>query len=120
MITTQIVFDHRGRTKPGAEGPLEVRVTINRKVYYINTGIKVRKNEWKMGLIINRVDTDVLQDRVNIIYKRIEQIINQDIEAGNTIDVADIRRRAWEFVEDQTGTPFIDWFEKQIPGLGLS
>ena len=42
MITTDIVWDHRNRTKAGCEGPLEVRVTVDRKPYYINTGIKVR------------------------------------------------------------------------------
>ena len=47
MITTDIVWDHRKRTKAGSEGPLEVRVTVDRKPYYINTGIKVRKNEFK-------------------------------------------------------------------------
>lgn len=119
MITTQIIWDHRGRTKSGEEGPLEVRVTIDRKVYYINTGIKVRKNEYKMGTIVNRVDSDVLQARVNLIYKRVEELVNLDMEQGIAIDVANIRRRAWEFKQEQGSTPFIDWFEKQIPTLRL-
>ena len=36
-----IVYDHRGRTKAGQEGPVEVRITHERKPYYISTGIKV-------------------------------------------------------------------------------
>ena len=36
-----IVYDHRGRTKAAQEGPVEVRITHERKPYYINTGIKV-------------------------------------------------------------------------------
>lgn len=119
MITTQIVYDHRGRTKPGAEGPLEVRVIIDRKAYYINTGIKVRKNEYKAGIVVNRVDCDVLQKRLDLIYRRIDEIINRDMEAGRKIDVAYIRRRAWEFADSQSGTPFLDWFEDQIPTLPL-
>ena len=39
MITLSIVYDHRGRTQKGEEGPVEGRVTVNRKPYYINTGM---------------------------------------------------------------------------------
>ena len=72
MITTDIVWDHRKRTKAGSEGPLEVRVTVDRKPYYINTGIKVRKNEFKAGMIVNRPDADTLRTRLNILYKKID------------------------------------------------
>ena len=44
MITTHIVWDHRKRTQAGCEGPLEVCVTVDRKPYYINTGIKPNQN----------------------------------------------------------------------------
>ena len=93
MITTDIVWDHRKRTKAGSEGPLEVRVTVDRKPYYINTGIKVRKNEFKAGTIVNRSDADTLRARLNIIYHKIEAEINAAINEGSKIDVADIKRR---------------------------
>ena len=93
MITTDIVWDHRKRTKAGSEGPLEVRVTVDRKPYYINTGIKVRKNEFKAGTIVNRADADTLRMRLNILYKKIETEVNAAIDDGRQIDVADIKRR---------------------------
>ena len=49
MITKSIVYDHRGRTRAGEEGPIELRITYNRKPYYINTGIKVRGRELRDG-----------------------------------------------------------------------
>ena len=114
MITTAIVWDHRGRTKAGLEGPLEVRVTVDRKPYYINTGIKVRKNEFKAGTIVNRPDADTLRTRLNIIYHKIEAEINAAIEDGRTIDVADIKRRAWVLMADESSTSFLEWCRDQI------
>ena len=55
-MNRQVVFDHRGRTKAGWEGPLEVRVTHEGKPYYINTDIHVRGSEFCFGEIVNRND----------------------------------------------------------------
>ena len=49
MINSTIVFDHRGRTAEGSVGTLEIRLTINRRLYYISTGVRVRKSEFFMG-----------------------------------------------------------------------
>ena len=117
MITTAIVWDHRGRTKAGCEGPLEVRVTVDRKPYYINTCIKVRKTEWKAGTIVNRPDADSLRTRLYILIKKIEAEINAAIEDGRTIDVADIKRRAWVLVADESSTSFLEWCSDQIDQL---
>ncbi len=117
MITTSIVWDHRGSTKAGCEGPLEVRVTVDRKPYYINTGIKVRKTEWKADTIVNRPDADSLRTRLNILYKKIEAEINASIDDGRQIDVADIKRRAWVLVADESSTSFLEWCRDQIEQL---
>ena len=117
MITTNIVYDHRGRTKAGDEGPLEIRVTVDRKPYYIGTGIRVRKSEFKHGIIVNRSNADSLNNRLNIIYKKIEEEINAAIEDGRPIDVADIRKRSWVTTVDAESTSFLEWVEQQIDML---
>ena len=117
MITTNIVFDHRKRTKAGDEGPLEVRVTVDRKPYYINTGIRVRACEWKQGIVQNRPNAVALNKRLNIIYKKIEDEVNRTIDEGKQIDVAEIRRRAWVTTIDESSTSFLDWVRDQIDKL---
>ena len=117
MVTTYIVWDHRKRTKAGSEGPLEVCVTVDRKPYYINTGIKVRKNEFKAGMIVNRPDADTLRTRLNILYKKIETELNAAIDDGRQIDVADIKRRAWVLVADESSTSFLEWCRDQLEQL---
>lgn len=117
MITTDIIWDHRRRTKAGAEGPLEVRVTIDRQNYFINTGVKVRQSEWKAGNIVGRDDAEVLRARVQIILNKVETEINRAIEDGRPIDVSDIRRRAWAMVADESSTSFLEWCRDQISQL---
>lgn len=120
MITTDIVWDHRRRTKDGAEGPLEIRVTVDRKSYHINTGIKVRKTEFKAGTIVNRPDADTLRTRLNLILNKIEDEINQAIADGRQIVVADVRRRAWAMVQDESSTSFLEWCRDQTERMTLA
>ena len=121
MITKAIVFDHRGRTKAGAEGPVELRVTVNRKPYYINTGIKVRGRELRDGHIVGRADKEVLQDQLDIITDKMMRAVNRCVEKGIAIDVAEIRRQAYEMeaVGAAEKTAMLDWLTAQVPLLNI-
>ena len=121
MINTSIVFDHRGRTKKGCEGPLEVRVTVDRKPYYIGTGVKVRKEEWKYDSVVNRVDSDELNERIAIIYKKVQREINACIEANRAVDVAEIRRQVVMSVNaiEESRCAFLEWCEEQVELLDV-
>lgn len=120
MISTAIVFDHRGRVKSG-EGPLEVRVTVNRHPYYIATGIKVCKQEWKFGMVIDRYDADELNRRLKVIATAVEREVTNCIELLKPIDVAEVRRKVWDIrCEADGGTPFLDWYEEQTTELHLA
>ena len=122
MITKAIVFDHRGRTKPGGEGPVELRVTVNRKPYYINTGIKVRGRELRDGRIIGRSDKAVLQEQLDIIVEKMMRAVNKCVEKGATIDVAEIRRQAYEMESTNAleRTGMLDWLDGQVPLLNIA
>jgi len=117
MIKTIIIYDHKNRGSDADERPLEVRITIDRKSYYINTGIKVRRSEWKAGVIVNRPNSEHLNTRLNIIYKNIENEVNAAIEEGRALDVADIRRRAWIAQMDESSTSLLEWLSEQVDML---
>lgn len=119
MINTSIVFDHRGRTQRGKEGPLEVRVTINRKPYYIGTGVRVRKDEWKYGAVVNRADSAELNERLAVVARKVEAEINVCMKDGTPIDVADIRRKANMVREEMDAEPFLDWVDEQREKMPL-
>ena len=94
MIKTQIIYNHRGRFGKDGTAPIEVRVTIGRRAYYINTGVSVRAREWKFGQIVNRVDCDTLNERVEIMLQRVDEIINERMKhkAESEIDFDEVRK----------------------------
>lgn len=125
MITLSIVFDHRGRTQKGCEGPVEVRVTVNRKPYYINTGVRVCKNRFVAGTIKDTQDTsdaDILNERLRIVASLVEQEVNRCLDERREIDVAAIRRKVWSMGVSSDGddTSLIDWIKERSKTLNVS
>ena len=125
MITLSIVFDHRGRTQKGVEGPVEVRVTVNRKPYYINTGVRVCKNRFVAGTIRDTQessDADILNERLRIVASLVEQEVNRCLDERREIDVAAIRRKVWSMGVSSDGddTSLIDWIRERSATLNVS
>ena len=125
MITLSIVFDHRGRIQKGEEGPVEVRVTVNRKPYYINTGVRVRKNRFVAGTIKDTQDSsdaDILNERLRIVASLVEQEVNRCLDERREIDVADIRRKVWSMGVSSDGddTGLVDWIRERSATLNVS
>lgn len=126
-MTTTIVYDHRGRTPKGRPGALEVRVSIKNKVYYISTGVKVLKSEWKYDHVINRPDSDELNERLGIISKTITEEVNDRLDRNEIIDVTAIRNAAWgsrvtydDGCELIANAPFLEWWKERMSVLRLS
>ena len=117
MITTAIVFDHRGRTKKGAEGPLEVRVTIDRHPYYINTGVRVCERQWQFDKIVRHPQADKLNERLGIMLGRIMEKVNDCLFIGKEIDVKKIRREIWETASEKT---LVEWLKNEVAILSVA
>ena len=114
MITTAIVFDHRARVKKGKEGPLEVRLTIDRKPYYINTGIRVCARQWAFDKVINHPQADALNERLGILLDKIMKEVNFLIKNHIEIDVAKIRNHAWSSSQSDD---FLVWLKEEVKML---
>ena len=130
-MTTSIVFDHRGRTQKGRPGPLEVKISIQKKKWFIATGIKVLKQEWKHDEVVNRPDSPELNERLEIILKAVADEVNERLRSGLPVDVSEIRKAVWcvrvsdceiAITSQYTGLnePFLDWWEERVQMLGLS
>lgn len=120
MITTNIVFDHRGKTLTGKEGPIELRITHNRKTLYISTGVRVRKNEFAFGSVVNRGDADEMNRQLRAILKRTTDVVTDMLEAGESVDAAEVKRRVWKPAKKIADTnEVVGWIEEQLPLLGL-
>ena len=125
MIKTAIIYNHRGRFGKDETAPVEVRVTVNRRAYYINTGVHVRSREWKFDKIVNRQDAKELNERVGIMLARVDEIVNEHLKKGTEADIdfdavrrqvksPDKRRR----IED--ADDMLAWMEDEIARLGHS
>ena len=118
MIKISLVFDHRNRTPKGEEGPVEVRVTVNRKPYYINTGVHVRKARLVGNCVRDDAtsnDADMLNERLTTIVAIVEKEVNKCLEARKPISVADIKTKVWDLVpmsDNETSPTIVRWIEE--------
>lgn len=127
MIQISLVFDHHKRTPKGEEGPVEVRVTVNRKPIYIHTGVRVRKER----LVGNAVrddeessNADLLNERLTTIVGLVEREVNRCLEEQRPIDVAEIRRKVWDISpatdENKDAPTMVQWIKEYIKTANIS
>lgn len=115
MINIAIVFDHRKRTQKGKEGPLELRFIMNRKAYYISTGVRVRASEFRYGKIVGRNDADTLNGRLNALIDAAHVEITRCIQDKIPIDVACIRHKLYGQNENEDiEVSFLEWMKVEI------
>ena len=117
--STSIIFDRKKQAEGTKEGALEVRVTIDRKSYYISTGMRVLNKHWA-GAVVVRPDADALNNRLRIIVARVNEKVNEFIDQRRPIDVAVIK----EYIYDGTSTTdkgdrLLEWMNRQIPMLDV-
>ena len=119
MFSVAIIRDWRKTAVEGKPGSLDVRVTIDRKSYYISTGIRVLAKHWA-GAVVVRPDADELNNRLGIIVKRVNEKMNEFIEKRQPIDVDAIKRYIYDGTKSDTGGSMIEWMKKQVPMLQVS
>jgi len=120
-LTTSIIWDHRGRATKGGKGQLEVRITADRKSYYIGTGIKVHKSEFMAGRIVGCMGADGMNERLAIIYNKVLACVSEYEKNESKVDINAIRSKVYNTIEAQSDEPaFLDWCENQIPMLNLA
>ena len=118
MINVEVIYDHKKKYKNGGSdvGPVEARVTIARKAYYISTGIRVHYKNFVAGRIINQPDAVELNDRLAMVVVRIQSEVNGYLERGEAINITAIRQNVWKTKADEESdaAPLLDWFDEQI------
>ncbi len=134
MIRISLVFDHHKRTPAGTEGPVEVRVTVNRKPYYINTGVRVHKERLVGNAVrdmavpgedgVKRItsDADMLNERLTTIVRLVESEVNRCLDNRLPIDVAGIRNKVWGVLrpESDDAPVLITWIKKMAAEADIS
>lgn len=124
MIKTAIIYNHRGRFAKDGSAPVEVRVTIARRAYYINTGVCVRPREWKFGQIVGREDCVEKNDRLRIMLERVDRIVNERLAECSEDDISFSEVRKMVFSPDsrrkvKDAEDMAEWMNQEINNLGV-
>lgn len=124
MIKTAIIYNHRGRFGKDGSAPVEVRVTINRRAYYINTGVCVRPREWKFGQIVGREDCVEKNERLSIMLARVDRIVNERLADCSEDDINFDEVRKLVFSPDsrrkvKDAEDMLEWMKNEIEKLGV-
>ena len=121
MITTKIIFDRRKVADRKMQGAVEIRITENRKSYWIATGIRVYSQQWAAGQVVNRQDAPELNKRLAVIYQKVSSEVNRYMEGNIAIDIDELRRNVWQAEQSNSNEPtLIQWIKEQLPMLGIS
>ena len=121
MITTKIIYDRKKKAKTEGTGTIEVRVTVARRAIYISTGVRVREKEWKAGMVVNRPDAPVLNERLAIIYEIVDREANRCIRDGESINADALKAKVWPVKEVASDEPkFMEWVERQVEQLTVA
>lgn len=88
-----LVFDRKKKATKTKDGSVELRITWSRQQRYITTGIRLKLNQWKNGIVCNRFDAMEQQRSLDKFVMDARKIVEEKMERGeldmNTI-VADI------------------------------
>lgn len=125
MIKTGITYNHRRRFGKDGTAPVEVSVTVNRRVYYINTGVHVRAREWRLGQVVNRQDSKEMNERIGIMLERVDGVINEYLKNGTeaNIDFDELRKQVKSPDKRRRGDDADDmlaWMGEEVMRLGHS
>ena len=108
-------------------------MTVNKKPYYINTGVRVREDrlvgncirdvriKGSDGIARMTEDADVLNERLTTIVQLVEREVNRCLDERRPLDVAEIRRKVYnlEVANDDDAPTLVAWIREQIPMLNV-
>lgn len=105
-----LIYDRKKIASTNKRATLEVRITYNRKVKYISTGVSLLPKEWNGRCVTSRLDCVILQQRINMLVENIQRVIN-DMMRDNCIMLQEIPSRL-KLLENE-GMSFMEFCEKR-------
>ena len=125
MIKTAIIYNHRQRFAKDGTAPVEVRVMIGRRAYYITTGVDVKKKEWKFGRVENCGDANDKNDKIAAMLHRVDVAVAECLKDNKAVTIEDIRQLVKapdkRFTRrDKDKADMLAWMEQEVKTLGVA
>lgn len=103
----KFVFDRHGRASKNTEGSVELRITYERKCYYVTTGVRVLKKHWKEpAQIVNRLDAYELQRTLDTFLTHARTLFNNMSEEG-TLDIKTLTKTLSGKLQKESSKNFV-------------
>lgn len=121
MITTTLIFDRKKKSSKTKKGTIEIRIILNRKSYYISTGVRVLPQKWSDGFIIDCADAYELNTRLRILLRRCNDVVNKYIDEGMAINMEDVKRQTFAAIAATSSgrNDMLEWIDEQIDKLNV-
>lgn len=118
--TTAVVFDRKKKANKDTEGLLEIRISANRKSYYISTGVRVLPKQWA-GAVLHRADAETLNERLGAMVRKVSEEVTRCMAEGREIDVTAIKEQLFEVKNPRASEPdvLLNWIDAQIAALNV-
>ena len=118
--TTAVIFDRKKKANKDTEGLLEIRISANRKSYYISTGVHVLPKQWA-GTVLHRADAETLNERLGSMVRKVSEHVTSCMADGRDIDVAAIKEQLFEVKNPRASEPdvLLNWIDGQISALNV-
>lgn len=112
--TTAVVYDRKKKANRNNDGLLEIRITANRKSYWISTGVRIYPKEWA-GAVIKRPDAEALNERLGTMVRRVSEEISDCLKEHREIDLQAIKEKLFEVKKPARVEPdqFLNWVDAQ-------
>ena len=98
-----IIFDRRNTATNSKNGCVEISAYHKGKKKRISTGVNVKKNEWKNGMVVNRLDAPKLNAQIQKKYQEVCELLNESSGELQIINRATMGELS-----------FCDWLDKEI------
>lgn len=118
--TTAVIFDRKKKANKDTEGLLEIRISANRKSYYISTGVRVLPKQWA-GVVLHRADAETLNDRLGKMVRKVSEEVTRCLDDDREINVKAIKEILFEVKNPRTTEPdvLLNWIDAQITALNV-
>lgn len=85
-VNLRLINNRKGNGSQKVASSVELRITYQRKVKYVSTGVKVTTDQWKDGRVVKHCDAFEMNERINKLYMQVSKVIRQ-MEDDGCIDL---------------------------------
>lgn len=110
-VFVRVVFDRKNEATRKKTALIQIEVRHEGKRKFISTGIKVLKNQFKSGRVVNCEDADIFNEKIDQLFRHVNKIV---LEANEQDLLFDFDMLESHTNYDGASVTFIEFFERRL------